>query len=127
MPSAFTLTPEQESALAAIEERRRQGGVEVFLLHGVTGSGKTEVYLRAMERARRAGRQSLMLIPEISLTPQLIDRLGARFPGRVGILHSALTGAERWSQWWRIARGAADVVIGARSAVFAPLPRHPGG
>jgi primosomal protein N' (replication factor Y) len=123
IPTAFTLTPEQQSALAAIEERRRQGGFEVFLLHGCTGSGKTEVYLRAMERTRQAGRQSLILIPEISLTPQLIDRLDARFPGRVGVLHSALTGAERWSQWWRIARGAADVVIGARSAVFAPLPR----
>ena len=123
IPPAFTLTPEQQSAFAAIEERRRQGGFEVFLLHGVTGSGKTEVYLRAMERVHQAGRQSLILIPEISLTPQLIDRLDARFPGRVGILHSALTGAERWSQWWRIARGAADVVIGARSAVFAPLPR----
>ena len=123
IPPAFILTPAQQSALAAIEERRRQGGFEVFLLHGVTGSGKTEVYLRAMERARQADRQSLILIPEISLTPQLIDRLGARFPGRVGVLHSALTGAERWSQWWRIARGGADVVIGARSAVFAPLPR----
>ena len=123
IPTAFTLTPEQQSALAAIEERRRQGGFEVFLLHGVTGSGKTEVYLRAMERARQASRQSLILIPEISLTPQLIDRLGTRFPGRVGVLHSALTGAERWSQWWRIAHGAADVVIGARSAVFTPLPR----
>jgi primosomal protein N' (replication factor Y) (superfamily II helicase) len=122
-PTAFALTPEQQSALAAIETQRRQGGFEVFLLHGVTGSGKTEVYLRAMEQTRQAGRQSLILIPEISLTPQLIDRLGARFPGRVGVLHSALSGAERWSQWWRIARGAADVVIGARSAVFAPLPR----
>jgi primosomal protein N' (replication factor Y) len=122
-PMAFALTAEQQTALAAIEERRRQRGFEVFLLHGVTGSGKTEVYLRAMERARQAGRQSLILIPEISLTPQLLDRVGARFPGRVGILHSALSGVERWSQWWRIARGGADVVIGARSAVFAPLPR----
>jgi primosomal protein N' (replication factor Y) len=119
----FVLTPAQQSALAAIDERRRQGGFEVFLLHGVTGSGKTEVYLRAMDRARQADRQSLILIPEISLTPQLIDSLGARFPGRVGVLHSALTGAERWSQWWRIACSGADVVIGARSAVFAPLPR----
>jgi primosomal protein N' (replication factor Y) (superfamily II helicase) len=121
--SSFTLTPEQQAALVTINERRQRGGFEVFLLHGVTGSGKTEVYLRAMEQTRQAGSQSLVLIPEISLTPQLIDRLSARFPGRVGILHSALTGAERWSQWWRIARGDADVVIGARSAVFAPLPR----
>jgi primosomal protein N' (replication factor Y) len=119
----FTLTPAQHSALSAIEARRQDGGFEVFLLHGVTGSGKTEVYLRAMEQTRHSGRQSLILIPEISLTTQLIDRLGARFPGRVGILHSGLTGAERWSQWWRIARGEVDVVIGARSAVFAPLPK----
>jgi primosomal protein N' (replication factor Y) len=118
----LTLTPAQQSALSAIQARRRQGGFEVFLLHGVTGSGKTEVYLRAMEQTRQFGGQSLILIPEISLTPQLIDRLSARFPGRVGILHSALTGAERWSQWWRIVRGEVDVVIGARSAVFAPLP-----
>ncbi len=121
--SGFTLTDAQQSALSAIEERRRRGGFEVFLLHGVTGSGKTEVYLRAMERTRQEGRQSLILIPEISLTPQLIDRLGERFPGRVGILHSALTDAERWQQWWSIARGNVDVVIGARSAVFAPVPR----
>jgi primosomal protein N' (replication factor Y) len=119
----LTLTPAQQSALSAIQARRRQGGFEVFLLHGVTGSGKTEVYLRAMEQTRQFGGQSLILIPEISLTPQLIDRLSARFPGRVGILHSALTGAERWSQWWRIVRGDVDVVIGARSAVFAPLPK----
>jgi primosomal protein N' (replication factor Y) len=123
VPPTLVPTPAQQAALAAVEERRCRGGFEVFLLHGVTGSGKTEVYLRAIESARQAGRQSLILIPEISLTPQLIDRLTARFPGRVGVLHSALTGAERWSHWWRIARGGADVVIGARSAVFAPLPR----
>ncbi|MGH7926622.1 MAG: replication restart helicase PriA, partial [Candidatus Binatia bacterium] len=119
----FTLTPGQQSAFNAIEARLQRGGFEVFLLHGVTGSGKTEIYLRAMEQARQSGQQSLILIPEISLTPQLIDRVGARFPGRVGILHSALTGGERWSQWRRIVRGDVDVVIGARSAVFAPLPK----
>jgi primosomal protein N' (replication factor Y) len=119
----FVLTPAQESALSALEARRQAGGFEVFLLHGVTGSGKTEVYFRAMEQARRSGQQSLILIPEISLTPQLIDRLNARFPGRIGILHSGLTVSERWFQWWRIARGDVDVVIGARSAVFAPLPK----
>jgi primosomal protein N' (replication factor Y) len=117
-----TLTPEQKDALAAIEARLAQGTFETFLLHGVTGSGKTEIYLRAMERVRDMGRQSLILIPEISLTPQLIDRLETRFPGRVGILHSALTGAERWAHWWQVARGNVDIVIGARSAVFAPLP-----
>jgi primosomal protein N' (replication factor Y) len=119
----FRLTSAQQSAFDAIEARRREGGFEVFLLHGVTGGGKTEIYLRAMEQARESGRQSLILIPEISLTPQLIDRLNARFPGRVGILHSALTEVERRSQWWHIARGEVDVVIGARSAVFAPLPK----
>jgi primosomal protein N' (replication factor Y) len=74
-----------------------------------------------MEQARQAGRQSLILIPEISLTPQLVDRVGARFPGRMAILHSDLTGSERLSHWSRIVRGEVDVVIGARSAVFAPL------
>ena len=120
-PSRLALHTEQEQALRKIEDRLREGGFETFLLHGVTGSGKTEVYLRAMEQARRAGRGSLILIPEISLTPQLIDRLNVRFPGRVGILHSALSGPERWAQWWRIVRSNVDVVVGARSAVFAPL------
>ena len=117
----FILNSEQEQAFRKIEHRLKEGGFETFLLHGVTGSGKTEVYLRAMEQARRAGRSSLILIPEISLTPQLIDRVNARFPGRVGILHSALSAAERWAQWWHVIRGNVDVVVGARSAVFAPL------
>ena len=121
IPPRFILSQEQKNALATIEDCLARGVFETFLLHGVTGSGKTEIYLRAMERVREAGRRSLILIPEISLTPQLIDRLKARFPGRVGILHSALTGAERWAQWWQIARGNVDVVVGARSAVFAPL------
>ncbi|HEU4341549.1 MAG TPA: primosomal protein N' [Candidatus Binatia bacterium] len=118
----LTLTAEQASVLAVIGERLENGGFETFLLHGATGSGKTEVYLQVMERVRQQGRRSLILIPEISLTPQLIDRLNGRFPGRVGILHSALTGSDRSSQWWQIARGNVDVVVGARSAVFAPLP-----
>ena len=118
----LVLSSEQEQALRKIADRLQNGGFETFLLHGVTGSGKTEVYLRAMEKARQAGRGSIILIPEISLTPQLIDRLNARFPARVGVLHSALSVAERRSQWWHIARGNVDVVVGARSAVFAPLP-----
>jgi primosomal protein N' (replication factor Y) len=120
--ASLTLNIEQQNAFTTIDDRLRKGGFETFLLHGVTGSGKTEIYLRAMERVRAAGRQSLILIPEISLTPQLIDRLNARFTGRVGILHSALTAAERWAYWWHIVRGHVDVVVGARSAVFAPLP-----
>jgi primosomal protein N' (replication factor Y) (superfamily II helicase) len=118
----FILSSEQEHSLGAIADRLQKGGFETFLLHGVTGSGKTEVYLRAMEQARQARRSCLILIPEISLTPQLIDRLNARFPGKVGILHSALSPAERWTHWWHIVRGNVDVVVGARSAVFAPLP-----
>ncbi len=117
----FTLTEEQDAALRTVVGRIDIGGFETFLLHGVTGSGKTEVYLRAMERVRDLGRQSLIMIPEISLTPQLLDRLNARFPNRVGVLHSALTGAQRWAQWRRIAGGRVDVVVGARSAVFAPI------
>jgi primosomal protein N' (replication factor Y) len=119
---AVNLTAEQEMALRTIDERLETGGFGTFLLHGVTGSGKTEVYLRAMERNRSLGRRSLILIPEISLTPQLIDRVSARFPERVGILHSGLTGAQRWTHWRSIGRGEVDVIVGARSAVFAPIP-----
>ncbi len=121
-PSRLQLNLEQRNVWATIDDRLTKGGFETFLLHGVTGSGKTELYLRAMERTREGGRQSLILIPEISLTPQLTDRLKARFPGRVGILHSGLTAADRWAYWWHIVRGQVDVVVGARSAVFAPLP-----
>ena len=117
----FALTEEQKAVLRTVVGRLDTGGFETFLLHGVTGSGKTEVYLRAMERARDLGRQSLIMIPEISLTPQLLDRLNARFPNKVGVLHSALTGAQRWTQWRQIAGGLVDVVVGARSAVFAPI------
>jgi len=122
IPVRFDLTTEQDTALRAIESRIKMSGFETFLLHGVTGSGKTEVYIRAMERAKELGRKSLILIPEISLTPQLLDRLHARFPQKVGVLHSALTEAERWAQWQEICHGKVDVVVGARSAVFAPIP-----
>ena len=118
---APVLTEEQEQVLRAMGPRLGEGGFETLLLHGVTGSGKTEVYLRAMEQVREQGRQSLILVPEIALTPQLLDRLEARFPGDVAVLHSGLTAAERWRHWWRIAHGAVKVVAGARSAVFAPV------
>jgi primosomal protein N' (replication factor Y) len=119
----FELIQEQQTALQLISKSIEPGRFETFLLHGVTGSGKTEVYLRAIERTQALGRRSLILIPEISLTPQLLDRVNRRFPGKVGVLHSALTAAERWAQWWHILRGNVDVVIGARSAVFAPIPK----
>jgi primosomal protein N' (replication factor Y) (superfamily II helicase) len=120
-PLRFQLTTEQKVALRAIGERVTQGGFETFLLHGVTASGKTEIYLRAIAQTRALGRRSLIIVPEISLTPQLLDRVNARFPGKVGVLHSAMTAAERWTQWWKIIGGDVDVVIGARSAVFAPI------
>jgi primosomal protein N' (replication factor Y) len=105
--------------LAAIEA----GLHRRVLLHGVTGSGKTEVYLVALAAALRAGRQAIVMVPEIALTPQTIRRFAARFPGRVAVLHSGLTEAERARQWLRIRDGELDVVVGSRSAVFAPLPR----
>ena len=119
----FTLSSEQLGALSAVQARILNGGFETFLLHGVTGGGKTEIYLRAMECVRTQGRRSLILIPEISLTPQLLSRMNMRFSGRVGILHSGLTIAERWEQWWHINRGNVDVVVGARSGVFAPVSK----
>jgi primosomal protein N' (replication factor Y) (superfamily II helicase) len=121
-PNRVVLTGEQQRAVSMIDERLKKGGFETFLLYGVTGSGKTEVYLRLIEEARRTGRRSLILIPEISLTPQLLDRLQQRFPEKVGVLHSALTPSERWSHWWNILDGRVDVVVGARSAIFAPVP-----
>lgn len=93
-----------------------------FLLHGVTGSGKTELYLRAIARALRWGRQALVLTPEIALTTQLVRRFAARFPGRLAVLHSELSVGERYDQWRRLRRGEAGIAIGSRSAVFAPLP-----
>ncbi len=94
----------------------------VFLLHGVTGSGKTEIYLQALAEAVKLGRQGIVLVPEIALTPQTIERFVARFPGRVAVLHSHLSPGEQFDEWHKIRNGGADVVIGPRSAVFAPLP-----
>ncbi len=113
-------TPDQADAIAAITAA---GAFAPFLLWGVTGSGKTEVYLRAVAAALAAERTALVLVPEISLTHQLVDRLHARFGTGVAVLHSALSVGERWDEWRRIARGEAPIVVGARSAVFAPLPR----
>jgi primosomal protein N' (replication factor Y) len=92
-----------------------------FLLHGVTGSGKTEIYLRAVAEVLKRGRRALVLVPEISLTPQTVARFAARFPGRVAVLHSALTKGERYDTWRRARAGLVDVVVGPRSALFSPL------
>lgn len=115
------LTQEQSKVWGQLAPAISQGGT--FLLHGVTGSGKTELYLRAAESALEQGRQVLVLVPEVSLTPQAQSRYRARLGDSVCILHSGLTGAQRRSQWWRIRKGEAQVVVGTRSAVFAPLER----
>jgi len=120
-PKEIELTDEQAAALDTIRERRR-AGFGVVLLHGVTGSGKTEVYLRAIAEVAAEGRQAIVLVPEISLTPQTIRRFKARFP-RIAVLHSHLTPGQRHEQWRAIRDGGAQVVIGPRSAVFAPVPR----
>jgi primosomal protein N' (replication factor Y) len=119
----FSLSREQTEALARIREQMQSGQFGVLLLHGVTGSGKTEVYLRAMELALERRRTALMLVPEISLTPAMAAQFTARFGSRVAVLHSGFAEKERTKQWQRVRQGAADIVIGTRSAVFAPLEK----
>ena len=121
--AAPLLEPAQRSAVERISIAVARQEAETFLLHGVTASGKTEVYLAVLEAVLRTGGQALVLVPEIALTPQAVGRFAARFPGRLAVLHSSLTEAERAVEWWRIRRGEADVVIGPRAAVFAPIPR----
>ena len=101
---------------------RALGAFQAFLLHGVTGSGKTAVYLAAMQRALDRGLSSILLVPEIGLTPQTVGLLDAAFGQKVALLHSALTPEERSEQWRRIRRGEAPIVVGTRSAIFAPAP-----
>ncbi len=119
----MALTPKQQAALDQIQARLNEGVYAAFLLHGVTGSGKTEVYLRAMRAALEKGKTALMLVPEIALTPMLARRLSAHFGDAVAILHSSLSEGERLDEWNRLRRGEARVCIGARSAVFAPLEK----
>ncbi len=114
-------TPDQERALATLLPMAAAKAFHVALVHGVTGSGKTEVYLRLADAVRRSGRGVLMLVPEIALTPQVAALFRARFGTAVAIQHSGLSDGERHDQWHRIRRGDVDVVIGTRSAVFAPL------
>ena len=121
------LTPSQSSAVSRVKAVLRKDNAEdrfpaVFLLYGVTGSGKTEVYLQALAESVKLGKRGIVLVPEIALTPQTIERFTARFPGRVAILHSQLSLGERFDEWTRIRNGEADVVIGPRSALFAPQP-----
>jgi primosomal protein N' (replication factor Y) len=116
-------TTAQAEAVALVQAALSERRFLPVLLHGVTGSGKTEVYLQAIEIALAQERQALVLVPEIALTPLTVRRFLARFGGRVAVLHSGLRGGERYDAWRRIRRGEADIVVGARSAVFAPLPR----
>lgn len=117
------LTPEQAQALASIEQELL--APELFrqpvLIHGVTGSGKTELYLRAIAAVREQGKQAICLVPEIALTPQMIGRFRARFGTAVAVLHSALSAGEKFDEWQRIRRGEVSIVVGARSAIFAPF------
>src|SRR5205085_72564 len=120
----ITLNADQLRVWAALEPALRGGGFHAFLLHGVTGSGKTELYLRAIEEVVRQGKEALVLVPEISLTPQTIQRFRGRC-AEVAVLHSHLGDAERGGYWRRVFNGHVQVVVGARSAVFAPT-RHLG-
>ena len=114
------LNAAQAAATSAITEAVATGAHRVFLLHGVTGSGKTEVYLHALEAVRARGKTAIVLVPEISLTPQTVGRFQARFPD-VAVLHSGLTQGQRGREWHDLLRGRAGIVVGARSALFAPL------
>ncbi len=118
------LTSEQRSVLQEIREAISSPEVHMpFLLHGVTGSGKTELYLRATEEVIQRGEQAIILVPEIALTPQTVRRFLGRFPGQVGLVHSKLSEGERYDTWRRARNGALKVIIGARSALFSPLPK----
>ena len=115
--SARTLTPAQDAAVRRIEETDKT----VTLLHGVTGSGKTEIYLTLIAKALERGQTAIFLVPEISLTPQMLSQLRARFGAAAAILHSGLSAGERFDEWYRLREGTARIAIGARSAIFAPV------
>lgn len=114
-------TAAQQVAIDKLNEALSTRSSEAFLLHGVTGSGKTEVYLRAIDQARKAGRGAILLVPEIALTPQLVGRFRARFGDDIAVLHSGLTARQREDAWQALRKGRVQVAIGARSALFAPV------
>ena len=113
----INLTPDQLGVIKSIQETNKQ----ITLLHGVTGSGKTEVYLNLIKSVLKQGKTAIMLVPEISLTPQMLRQLRVKFGDTCAILHSGLTPGERFDEWWRLRSGQAKIAIGARSAIFAPL------
>ncbi len=118
---ALQLTDEQQVALQAITTAMEQQTAETFLLHGVTGSGKTEVYLQAIQKVLKEGKEAIMLVPEISLTPQMTERFRSRFGEMVAVMHSGLSVGEKYDEWRKIQQGKVKVVVGARSAIFAPF------
>ena len=120
---ARILNSEQKNALEALIEGVDSNGFAPYLLHGVTGSGKTEVYLQAIAYAMAHDKSALVLVPEIALTPQLVERFRSRFSCGIAVIHSGLTNGERYDEWRRIRRDEAKIVIGARSAIFAPLEK----
>ncbi|MEX3616415.1 primosomal protein N' [Paenibacillus glucanolyticus] len=119
----LALTQEQQVVYRSIVNKLDEREHGVFLLHGVTGSGKTEIYLQTIQRCLEQERQAIVLVPEISLTPQMVERFKARFGDRVAVMHSRLSNGERYDEWRKIREGRASVVVGARSAVFAPFDR----
>jgi primosomal protein N' (replication factor Y) len=116
------LSAEQQEAFTKIAHSLEAGIFQTHLLYGITGSGKTEVYLQAIEKALQMQKSAIMLVPEISLTAQTIERFKSRFPDNIAILHHRLSHGERFDEWHKIRRGEARIVIGARSAVFSPVP-----
>ncbi len=122
-PDTITLNAEQQAAFEGLKSRYEQPDAACALLYGVTGSGKTQVYIKLIDTAIADGKQALVLVPEISLTPQTMELFLRRYGNRVAVLHSGLSVGERMDEWKRIRRGEADIVVGTRSAVFAPLSR----
>ncbi len=122
----FNLTSAQQAVWKSVSNRLKSSqankSISPILLHGVTGSGKTEIYLRAVEQTLQSGKQTLILVPEISLTPQTVHRFADRFPGQVGLIHSRLTAGERYDTWRRARAGKLQIIIGPRSAMFTPMP-----
>lgn len=116
-----TLNPGQENAFSQIKHSIESGRFSPYLLHGITGSGKTEIYLRSIELVMTKGKQAIVMVPEISLTPQLVKRFKSRFGEKVGVIHSMLSDGERFDTWRQAKNGEISVVIGARSAIFAPF------
>ncbi|MCH5584847.1 primosomal protein N' [Shimazuella sp. AN120528] len=117
------LTAEQQQAFNTIKKPIQEEQYESILLHGVTGSGKTEIYLQSIEEVLQRGKEAIVLVPEISLTPQMVDRFKGRFGEKVAVLHSRLSAGERYDEWRKIRRGEVQVAIGARSAIFAPFTK----